>query len=393
MPDANAQTSRGGRCCPPLSLEGRIVCALRLVFVLSALLAAFFGTPASGQFQPAPEGRKPQPIRRTAGGGPNAARVRQARARQLLRMMLKPKQQYIGVQETHLYEGTGLISEQEIEGDTNGSIKVLFRSPANVRGDMMIITPGIFRSYHSSARLLEVAPWPTEYNDESNRMFANLLNGTVTASVTGNEIVADRQADIVELKVPNGAAGAGRVLRRLWIDDETGILLKIQKLNALGHTTSTTTMETITVNPANAINPNEFKPQFPGATITPLFPAPQYRTMEDAQGHLPFTPIEPAPQALPANFHLDGVWGFGEDRAHPYLHSVLMRFTDGVASFSLYERLVPPAKQTPIEAPLRRTFGRNQQTWRIQTQQGVMSVQYIGHLLPEQTAAIYQSLR
>ena len=196
------------------------------------------------------------------------------------------------------------------------------------------------------------------------------------------------------LTVPNGAGNPGRILRKLWIDQQTGILLKIQKSNAQGQITSVTAMTSITVNPAVPINPNDFKPQvqFPGATVTPLFPAPQYRTMQDAQGHLPFIPLEPSAQAQPANFRLDGVWGFGEDRAHPFLRSVLMRFTDGVASFSLYERPVPPAKQTPIQTPPRGSFGRSQQMWRVQTQQGEMSVQYIGHLTARQAAALYESL-
>jgi hypothetical protein len=262
-----------------------------------------------------------------------------------------------------------------------------------VEGDVMFIAPGSFHSYHKATKTMEAAPWPTEWNDEGKRMFANLMNGTVNAWINGRELIADRQAAIVVLTVPNGAEGAGRILRKLWIDEQTGILLKIQKLNAEGHPISTTTMETITVNPTIPINPNVFKPlvQFPGATITPLFPEPQYRTMQDAQGHLPFTPLEA--QSIPASFRLDGVWGFGEDRTHPFLNSVLLRYTDGVASFSLYERLVLPAKQTPIEQPPKRMFGRNQQNWRFQTPQGQINVQYIGHLTPQQAQTLYETLR
>jgi hypothetical protein len=146
------------------------------------------------------------------------------------------------------------------------------------------------------------------------------------------------------------------------------------------------------VNPASPINPDDFKPNFPGADKTALFPEPQYHTLQEAQGHLPFVPFEPAPQAIPANFHIDGVWGFGADKQHPYLNSVLLRFTDGVGSFCLYERIVPPGKETPIDRPLPRSFARNQQNWRLQLSQGQMNVQYIGHLAKEAVQRMYNTL-
>ncbi len=390
MPEVEVQTRKGGRSRPPLSRAGRYP----LITTLSAVAIAFASLSSAARPRQAGEIRRPNREPRIVATPPGALRPGEIRARKLMKMMLKPTQQYVGVQETTIYGGSGVTSEQDIEGDTDGFVRITFRSPVNVEGDVMIIAPNSFHSYHRASRTLEVAPWPTEWNDEGKRMFANLLNGAVNARMNGTETVADRSAGIVVLTVPAGVGRPGRILRKLWIDEQTGILLKIQKSNAQGQITSVTTMTSITVNPAVPINPNDFKPQiqFPGATITPLFPEPQYRTIQDAMGHLPFTPAEPAAQSLPVNFQLDGVWGFGEDRAHPYLHSVLLRFTDGVASFSLYERLVPPAKQAPIQTPLPRSFGRSQQMWRVQTPQGEMNVQYIGHLTRQQAAAVYESL-
>lgn len=319
-------------------------------------------------------------------------KAEQMMARKLIRMMLRPAMPYTGVQETLLQDAGGMGSIQDIEGDTNGFQRIQFRSPSNLTGDVMIISPGSFHSYHRAKNLLEVAPWPTDWNDEGKRMIANLANGTVNGRLIGTETVAGRSAGIVVLSIPDGTGGEGRVLRKLWIDQTTGILLGIQKSNARGQITSSTMMTSINVSPTTPINPADFKPQFPGADVSALFPEPQYRTLQEAQGHLPFTPVEPAAASLPTNYHLDGVWGFGDDRLHPYSNSVLMRFTDGVASFSLYQRLIPPAKAIGASRPLPRSFVKNQQAWRVVTPQGEMNVQYIGHMTRGQVESLYNSL-
>jgi len=392
MSESIPQLCRGGLISLPLLHTKSRNSPWRLAVAAFSVVTVFACLPIGAQQPNARQLENIRRARRQTAAAPNRPRPAQMReAQRLMRLMLKPTQPYVGVQETQIYGGSSAISKQEVEGDTNGFVRITFRSPASVEGDVMIIKPGSFHSYHKASRTLEVAPWPTEWNDEGKRMFANLINGTVNAWVNGRETIAERSAAIVVLTVPNGALGAGRILRKLWIDEQTGILLKIQKLNAEGQTTSTTTMESITVNPTTPISPSEFQPQFQGATITPLFPEPQYRTMLEAQGKLPFTPLQP--QYVPENFHLDGVWGFGEDRTHPYLHSVLLRYTDGVASFSLYERLVPPANQTPVERPPRQMFMRNQQNWRLMSPQGEVNVQYIGHLGWQQARALYESLR
>ena len=314
-------------------------------------------------------------------------------ARKLLQSMMRPLLPFTGVQETISYSNGGTVTEQTIEGERNGSVRIQLRSPERIAGDVMIITANNFYSYYRAKNLLEVAYWPTEWNDKPRQMFASLANGSMTARLNGSEMVAGRLASIVTL---SGAAAPGsrvRIRRKFWIDDQTGILLKIEESNEQGQIMSTTTMTSIVVNPPSPINPADFKPLFTGAVITPLFPDMQYRSMQEAQGHLPFQPLEFSQAAMPANFQLDGVWGFGDFRAHPYQCSVLMRFSDGVSSFCLYERMVAPAKEKLIEAPKRQSFKKPQQNWRIALPQGgEMNVQYIGHLTGDQVEAIYNSI-
>ena len=98
------------------------------------------------------EVRHPNPVRKIAGA-PNALRPREIRARKLMGMMLKPTQQYVGVQETTIYGGAGMTSEQDIEGDTNGFVRITFLSPANVKG----------RCDDHSAKQLPQLPQSDEY--------------------------------------------------------------------------------------------------------------------------------------------------------------------------------------------------------------------------------------
>ncbi len=313
-------------------------------------------------------------------------------ARKMLQMMLRPSASYTGIQETVINSPGGTTSEQEVRGDTRGFVRTQFRSPEQMAGDVMIVSPNSFYSYHRAKNLLEVAPWPTEWNDESKRLFVSLGTGSVTARIVGTETIAGRLATIVVLSVPGPGVPNGRVLRKFWIDQQTGIQLRIEKSNSRGQITSTTTMTSITVNPAAPVLPEDFRPQFPGATITPLFPEPQFRSMAEAQNRMPFQPMEPVAAALPPNYQLDGVWVFGDSK-QIYQHTVLMRYSDGVTSFCLYEKLVLPANNIVIQHPKTRAFARNQQNWRFALSQGSqLNVQYIGHLTANQAEALYDSM-
>jgi MucB/RseB N-terminal domain len=340
---------------------------------------------------PGPAGRQlPKRVRGAQVRRPGLT-PEEKQARELLRLMLKPNASYVATQETVLQNSRGITSEQQVEGDTRGFVRIQFSSPEKIAGDVMIIGPQSFYSYHHSRNQLEVALWPTEYNDESKRMFANILSGSVSARLVGNEVVAGRSAGIVELSVVNAAGIPQHVLRRLWIDQQTGILLRIQKSNNRGQITSTTGVTSIQVNPSTPISPDDFRPTFRGAFVNPLFPDAQFKSLQEAQSKLPFQPIEPNSASLPMGFRLEGVWVFGPDKVHPNQRSVLLKYTDGVSSFCLYERVVPAGKQ-PISRPRPGQFAANQQTWRLPFGTGELTVHYIGHLPREQAMSLYDAM-
>lgn len=347
--------------------------------------------PAAPQNSPANRIRNPR-VLLSGDGVPRGRRPiehspEEIAARELLRMMLKPTADYVGVRQTVEYGANTITSEQEVEGDTKGNLLIKFLSPEKYAGDVLVISPNRFRSYHHARNEEDVATWPTDWNDEVKNLFA-ALNRSVIARKIGEETVAGRKASIVVLSTIKKDGTEGPVLRKFWIDQETGIQLKIEKLRAdTGAVTSTTTMTNITLKP---VNPQDFKPRFPGAKINPLYPPEGplfYHNLAEAQGHLPVQPL--IPTVLPPGYTLDGIWSFP---ARPNLRAVLLRFTNGVASFSLFEHraLAPNAQAKP---PAEQVFRHAQQHWILDTSQGLVGVEYIGHLSAEEAKSLYESLR
>jgi len=279
-------------------------------------------------------------------------------------------------------------STQSIRGDTQGRIRIEFITPVQVTGDVMLITPGGFYSYHNRQKVVDTALWPTGWNEQDKQMFQLIRSGAVIARKVGEEQIAGRNAAIVQLSAarPNGVMG--RAERKFWIDMETGIQLQIEKTNANGMPVSRTTMTNLSLYPSG-LNPQLFAPIFPGARPEPLFPEQtQFHSLEEAQGQMAFHAVIPG--ALPPGFRQDGVWCFNGALKNPTLETVLLRYTDGVSTFSLYEHLAPKQQAEPPKPGM---FRRMQQRWIINTPGGVMVIQYIGHLPPNQVRQVYASLR
>jgi len=155
----------------------------------------------------------------------------------------------------------------------------------------------------------------------------------------------------------------------------------------MGRVLSHRTLTSITVGD-NVVTPPDFNLKVLNrARFNPLFPQDsQYRSLEQAQGHLPFVPV--IPTALPNGFKPGEVWVF--PGANNQMQFVLLRFTDGITSFSLYEHIVPnPAKQQP-RLP---AFNHHIERWRVQREHDEIETTYTGMLTPSQVRAIYESLR
>jgi hypothetical protein len=303
----------------------------------------------------------------------------------LLRKMLRPTADYAGEQMTEVMTLGGLTSRQTIKGDTHGRIRRDFLAPEKIAGDVMLIAPGQFHYYHRRDNVHDIALWPMGRNEREKRMFELVRQGRASVAQVGTEMIAGRNAAIIAVS-RDATPGAMGPQVKFWIDTETGIQLKIELSNARG-LLSRTYVTSLVVGPEASVHPKDFEVNFPTARQNPLFPKTQFHTLEEARDRLPFTPLEPA--TLPPGYHLSGVWVFGGPNARQNRHgSVLLRYTDDVSNFSLFQRQMPdaPAAASPPNQKINR---RSIQRWRL----GDREITYIGHLTPEQVQAVYDSLR
>ncbi len=303
---------------------------------------------------------------------------------ELLRKMIRPTIEYSGEMVTQVAAQNNAPLQQSIKGDKLGRTLVTFLN-GRLAGDILLVTPGEVRNYHRNTGVMDVAFWPTEWDNHEKRMFAAIRSGFYSARVTGEEQVAGRTAEIVDLAPVEGAGETGRPHFKFWIDAENGIQLKNEKSDAMGRVLSHRYLTSITVGPSTVL-PQDFNlSRLKQAQVRPLFPPnSQYKSLEQAQGHLPFAPI--IPTALPTGFHLAGVWVFPGGNNQPQF--VLLRFTDEVTSFGLYERVLP-AKSKPPTSP---NFNRHIDRWREVTPNGDIEATYTGMLTPEQVRTLYYSL-
>jgi len=306
-------------------------------------------------------------------------------AMELLRKMIRPSTGYVGEMVTEVAAQGNSPLQQTIKGDKQGRTIVTFLN-GMLAGDVLVVTPGEVRNYHRSTGIMDVAQWPTEWDDHEKRMFNAIRSGFYTARVVGSEQVAGRQAAIVELFPVAGVGEPGRPHFKFWIDQATGIQLKNEKSDAMGRVLSHRTLTSITVGD-NLVTPQDFNLKVLNrAQVNPLFPQnSQYRSLEQAQGHLPFVPV--IPTALPNGFKPGEVWVF--PGANNQMQFVLLRFTDGVTSFSLYEHIVPDTAK-PARPP---AFNHHIERWRVQREHDEIETTYTGMLTPNQVRAIYESLR
>ena len=308
----------------------------------------------------------------------------------LLKAMARTRVPYAGEQVT---ERGGRIARQQIWGDVHGRVRRDFLSPENMAGDVMLTAPENYRYFHKRENVQDVAFWQAGAGDELVEQVGKLLHkGFVSAARVGEETIAGRSATIVSVSADRLVGGSGMQIK-FWIDKETGILLKREMSNSMGMI-SRSYMTSIQVG-ADAVPKAIFTPEFIGSALPrPLFPKEsQFATVEEARSRLPFTPVQPV--ELPSGFRLTGVWVLhpGEEVRRGKI-SVLLRYSDGVTTFSLDQRVIPPGAHSPLPLKPKQNLRRPIQFWQANSSANdPLAVIYIGHLTPPQVQALRDSLK
>lgn len=375
-----------------------------LILILSLFLGAaqlFITSPAAAQ-RPArlPKDRRHPPVQtrrknpsfhrdsRYKFSGAHQLGINQERpALALLKRMFRPSAPYAGIQ--HTQEGSR-YSEQIVKEDTNGKKLIQFISPSNLAGEIIISSPTVFYHYFPEKNQLYTAIWPQSESElKMHTLMQMALHGTLRVEITGEEKIDNIDCAIVSISAISRNHPDGILQRKLWIDKQTGALLRTERWGERGMI-SVSYMTQIKIGPGAGVSPRDFsRSAFPlNSQIDPLFPqTPPYQSIEAAQQQTPFQIL--VPLTLPNSFKPDGIWVFTQ----PGNISVLLRYTHGVNHFSLFERRAYPKGLHVRLAPPPHPHGSFVH-WVERTPDGsAVSILYIGHIGPKALKLMADSIR
>ncbi len=381
--------NRGGRVRPSFFTRNqKLNVVLAVALAVGSVANGVAPAAAQGFFRqrgrqfPAP---RPRPQRFNPPRRPNRPKVDPV-VLELLKKMIRPTADYAGEQVTQTTANGGRVSQQRISGDVKGRIRLDYAAPAGLAGDVMTWGPGQFYYLHSKRNTLDIALWPTESGAFGRRELKDIQSGRTQAALVGSETIAGRDAAIVEIDSPERS-------KKFWIDKETGVQLKVENSGANG-LISRTYLTAVRLGPTAGVTDKTFaRPNQKGLNINSLFPnSARYDTLASAAPHLPFAPLVPVPP--PAGFQLSGVWVFGMEDNRPGNESILLRYSDGVGNFSLFEKRSPRPPAPPKNPNAPRRYRGSMARWEIALPAGGSAgVTYIGHLTPDQLGLLHDSLR
>jgi len=307
--------------------------------VLAACLIAWAAPRVDAQaHRPGP--RRPGlariPLARDAG----TAMAARARARELLLLFLRRglRETYVGDQTTRLLQGRVQDSHQIVRQAGAGRVRIEWLSPPELRGEVILISAGRILHYKPSLGVILVgAAPPAEMRERVRELGSGLRDGRIRATAVGSEVVAGQSASIVEVR----SVGGGEFYRRFWIDERTGVRLKHETLDPEGRVVTTTYFTRIDYE----ARPDEadFRPaSLPRVPHAPLLPETEPFTTLAAARAASRNPIrEPD---VPPGFALTGAWVVP---GGPGRETAILRYSDGVNTFALFQSPAPAAVARP----------------------------------------------
>ncbi len=306
----------------------------RLKTILAVVCAAVIVQPALSQ---RPRMVKPRPQVRPLRAVPDASTQE---AQRVIAFYLRQgiRQQYTGEQITRLLQPGGAVREtrQSVRYAGPGRQRMEYLAPAELRGETILISGGRFFHYKPSPenRIQEGVAPAEEFQARAREIIQGVRKGTVSVRVVGQELVAGHMATIVELR----SLAGGAFYLKFWIDQATGVRLRYENLDPRGRVVSETFFTSVNYDPVFA--PGEFQPNtlpnVPHEALLPeRAPLPNVRA---AQAQVGYTIREPA---VPAGFHLSGVW---VERTPPKRATTILRYTDGVNTYTIFETPIPPRR-------------------------------------------------
>ena len=147
-----------------------------------------------------------------------------------------------------------------------------------------------------------------------------------SVQLAGSGTIAGREAGILEIRM----RPVGKLMRKLWVDQRTGVVLRTEVYNWSGQLVSETEFSEIDYSPA--LDAQEFKAP-PPSDIRPR-----------AQGAPPEGADAPKPSFLPPGYEIVGTPRWVTSRVGKAMH---LRYSDGLIPISVFVRRLNPGEPTP----------------------------------------------
>ncbi|MBM3494468.1 MAG: hypothetical protein FJX72_09150 [Armatimonadetes bacterium] len=251
---------------------------------------------------------------------------------------------YIAEQTSRLLEDRVSESTQTIKHAGPGRERIEYTSPQRLRGEVILQLGRRLLHYRlrPKPRVVEGDAPDDLQGRRMRELLESVRTGKVAVRHVGRQVVAGRQADIIEIRPSGGAQSpsperlaTGQPFRRLWIDSANGVRMRHESVDPSGTVLSTSYFTRIFLNPT--FGASDFRP---GAlpTSRPALVLPgttAVANVAEAQRHVVFRIREPR---LPPAFGPAGVWLVGEGGAR----GVVLGYSDGVNTVRLTQRRLPP---------------------------------------------------
>lgn len=316
-------------------------------------------------------------------GKQSARPMRSLVAREMLRLYLRSGQTtpYEGEQITQTFGAAPTETRQIVKRAGRGRLRIEYLSPPHRKGEILLMLGSRFFHYvpEPRPRLVESETAPLDGGEQVRQLLDDVRVGRVQVACIGEQTVAGREARILDVR-----SGNQRSYRRLWLDTQTGVRLKHETISGDGRLMATAYFTRISYWPA--LDFREFRPEsLPQAPVEFQVPAsPPLDSLEKAEQQAGFPIKRPA---VPPGYQLQGIWVMGT----PGARSVLLRYSDGVNTFLLTQRPVPPLLRRAGIPNMAGTVARRRgsATWVAADRVYVL----FGHLSPYDFATLRRSLR
>ena len=307
----------------------------------------------------------------------------QQRGQQLMGLYLQSgiRKPYQGDQTTRILSGKLRESRQIVKHAGPGRERIEYISPESLKGEIILMNGWEIMHYrtHPQPKIYDGFAPMGDLMRQTHTLLRDVRNGKVDVRAVGTQIIAGQNAAIVEIRPVKG----GAAFKRVWLDQNTGVRLKMEDVNSQGNVISTSYFNSINYSPN--FDPKDFKPEaLPSVPHEPLLPRSKpLGSVQDAQTQAGFNVREPA---VKPGFHLSGAWvvnGSGTS------HAVILRYTDGVNTFALFQQPIPLRFRKDEDHIKKLNTRAGIAHW--QTEDQIFTL--IGNLRRETVEGIYQSLR